>query len=257
MWARVRRLRSRLGRGRPNIDFFSWYPLVGSALLGVGAAMKQLVPAFFTGLTLIACASLDSRSATCRSVPAYCPAALLVDDAAEAASVGSAGSPGTAGAAVAATVGLTLEDTPAAGPAPGNAPRWRNAVNPDTGAVYSSEEEYDRVPRYPGQTCTNSKLDELQSEKDALAQSVPPLDPSSPGSSNPKRLARVPCSRIRARLSALQALLAKRRQIQTECFGGKADPSHAQALEELARAVENTIALEAVNCAPGHPMAGL
>lgn len=130
-------------------------------------------------------------------------------------------------------------------------------VNPATNQPYASQEEYDRVPRYKDQTCKNSRLDELQAEKDLLARSVPPLDPKSPGSWNEKKMAKVPCSRLRQRLEAQKKLLEKRWEIQSECFGGKPDPSHENAIAEVEKAIANTKALEDKNCAPGHPMAEL
>jgi hypothetical protein len=134
---------------------------------------------------------------------------------------------------------------------------WRKKTNPATGRNYTSVEEYDRVPRHADQTCKNSRLDELQEEKDLLNRSVPPLDPKSPGSWNDKKMAKVPCSRIRQRLEAQKKLLEKRWQIQKECFGGKPDPSHENAITEVEKAFANTRKLQDQNCAPGHPMAEL
>ncbi|WNG17771.1 hypothetical protein [Cystobacter fuscus] len=134
---------------------------------------------------------------------------------------------------------------------------WRKKTNPATGRNYTNVEEYDRVPRHADQTCKNSRLDELQEEKDLLNRSVPPLDPKSPGSWNEKKMAKVPCSRIRQRLEAQKKLLEKRWQIQKECFGGKPDPSHENAITEIEKAFANTRKLEDQNCAPGHPMAEL
>ena len=51
---------------------------------------------------------------------------------------------------------------------------WRKKTNPATGKPYTSVEEYDRVPRHADQTCKNSRLDELQAEKDKLSASIPP-----------------------------------------------------------------------------------
>ncbi|WP_160174566.1 hypothetical protein [Archangium violaceum] len=49
----------------------------------------------------------------------------------------------------------------------------------------------------------------------------------------------------------------KRWQIQKECFGGKPDPSHENAITEVEKALANTRKLQDQNCAPGHPMAEL
>jgi hypothetical protein len=132
---------------------------------------------------------------------------------------------------------------------------WREKTNPATGKPYTSVEEYDRIPRHADQTCKNSRLDELEAEKKLLTRSVLPLDPKSLGSWNVKKMARVPCSRIRLRLDVLKKLLEKRWQIQKECFGGKPDPGHEKAINQIEKAFVNTKELEEQNCAPGHPMA--
>ncbi|HEX5750384.1 MAG TPA: hypothetical protein VFZ09_29410 [Archangium sp.] len=134
---------------------------------------------------------------------------------------------------------------------------WRKKTNPATGSNYTSVEEYDRVPRHADQTCKNSRLDELQEEKDLLTRSVPPLDPKSPRSKNKEKLDKVPCSRIRLRLEAMKRVLEKRWEIENECFGGKPDPRHDLAMIELEKGIANTEKLGKQNCAPGHPMAEL
>ncbi len=91
---------------------------------------------------------------------------------------------------------------------------WWKKTNPATGKPYTSMEEYDRVPRHADQTCKNSRLDELQAEKDELSASIPPFDPKAPDSTNKKRLDKVPCSRIRLRLEAMKKVLEKRWEIQ-------------------------------------------
>ncbi len=107
------------------------------------------------------------------------------------------------------------------------------------------------------QTCDDPVLDALQAEKDLLTKAVPPLIPATPRSRNPKKLAKVPCSRLRRRLKAQEDLLKKREQIQRECFGGEPDPDHERAISELKKAIVNTKELVGTNCAPGHPMANL
>ena len=63
---------------------------------------------------------------------------------------------------------------------------WWKKSNPATGKPYTSKEEYDRVPRHADQTCKNSRLDELQAEKDELSASIPPFDPKAPDSTKKK-----------------------------------------------------------------------
>jgi hypothetical protein len=110
--------------------------------------------------------------------------------------------------------------------------------------------------RYPNQTCTDAELDRLQGEKDRICGAIPGGS-MSPSKVSHKRLARVPCSMIKARIQAQQACLAKRQEIQNECFGGQPDPVHERAIKEMEEGIAKSQALEAVNCAPGHPMANL
>ena len=132
---------------------------------------------------------------------------------------------------------------------------WWKKPNPATGKPYTSVEEYDRVPRHAEQTCKNSRLDELQAEKDKLSASIPPYNSKAPKSTNKKKLDKVPCSRIRLRLEAMEKVLEKRWELEKECFGGKPDPGHDTTMTELEQGIANIKDLEVKNCAPGHPMA--
>ena len=132
---------------------------------------------------------------------------------------------------------------------------WRNTENPATGKFYTSVEEYDRIPRYPDQTCKNSTLDTLREEKIELYKKIPPLDPRRPRSANDRWDPVTPCSRIRLRLAAMQKVLDKREDVRKKCFGGKSDPGHDEAMGGVERGIIKLKKLEATNCAPGHPMA--
>lgn len=134
---------------------------------------------------------------------------------------------------------------------------WWKKTDPATGKPYTRVEEYDRVPRHAEQTCTNSRLDELEAEKKRLMKSVPPYDPKAPGSKNVEKLDKVPCSRIRLRREAMQRVLEKRWEIEKECFGGKPDLGHGTTMTELEQGIAKTEKLEKRNWAPGHPMAEL
>ena len=46
-----------------------------------------------------------------------------------------------------------------------------------------------------------------------------------------------------------------RQEIPDTCFGGVPDPTHSDQLAALQSGLNACLALEAVNCAPGHPMA--
>jgi hypothetical protein len=84
-----------------------------------------------------------------------------------------------------------------------------------------------------------------------------PGESCSPKKVSPKKLARRPCSQIRLRINAVRECIRLRQRIQDECFGGAPDPTHANVLSELNSGLAACLALEAVNCAPGHPMANL
>lgn len=110
--------------------------------------------------------------------------------------------------------------------------------------------------RRPGQTCENDVLDRVQAEMHRICDQIPGSS-CSPSKVSPKRLARRPCSEIRTRLAALRACMAARQHVQDVCFGGRPDPDHIRAMNEIQNAINACEALERVNCAPGHPMAGL
>lgn len=108
--------------------------------------------------------------------------------------------------------------------------------------------------RNPGQTCDDVTLDRLQREKDNACRAIPG-DSCSPSKVSPKKLERRPCSEIKRRIEALEVCAEKRWEVQIECFGGQPDPIHDNALDELDNGLQQCVALEAINCAPGHPMA--
>jgi hypothetical protein len=110
--------------------------------------------------------------------------------------------------------------------------------------------------RLPNQTCENHVLDALQKAMHDVCDRIPG-ESCSPGKVNPKKLARRPCSQIRQRILAIRECLRLRQKIQDECFGGAPDPTHANVLSDFQRGLAACLALEAVNCMPGHPMADL
>jgi hypothetical protein len=172
---------------------------------------------------------------------------------------------------------------------------WTNTLNPVTLVPWSSQEEYDRfwqLPqqkreqliqagrkamggsqssaaapgprsaspagsrRNPNQTCDDDVLDHLQSEKNRICNAMPGAN-CSPSANSAKRLARIPCSQVRLRIQGVRNCIHIRQFIQDECFGGMPDAAHTRALDELRTGLVHCLALEAQNCAPGHPMAEL
>lgn len=108
--------------------------------------------------------------------------------------------------------------------------------------------------RLPDQTCENQVLDALQKAMHRVCDEVPG-ESCSPSKVSPKKLARRPCSQIRQRIAAVRECIRLRQSIQDQCFSGAPDPTHAKVLTELQSGLAACLALEAVNCAPGHPMA--
>ena len=110
--------------------------------------------------------------------------------------------------------------------------------------------------RHPNQTCENQVLDTLQTAMHDVCDRIPG-ESCSPGKVNPKKLAKRPCSQIRQRIQAVRECLRRRQNIQDQCFGGAPDPRHADVLSQVQRGLDACVALEAINCAPWHPMAEL
>jgi hypothetical protein len=110
--------------------------------------------------------------------------------------------------------------------------------------------------RWPNQTCDNETLDTLQSEMHKICDNIPG-ESCSPSKVSQKRLDRRPCSEIRERIQAFRDCLAARQKVQDECFGGQPDPRHLTPLTDVTNGLNACLALESVNCAPGHPMADL
>lgn len=109
--------------------------------------------------------------------------------------------------------------------------------------------------RYPNQTCDDDELDRLESEKDKICKSRYAAD-CRPNRSKKMR-GRVPCSAILITIQQRLSCLAKRRLIQERCFGGIPDAGHKQAIDQEQDGINNCEALKLINCAKGHPMAGL
>ncbi len=108
--------------------------------------------------------------------------------------------------------------------------------------------------RLPNQTCMDAELDKLQKEKDQICGTIPGGSMSD-SKVSPKKLAKIPCSVIKARIKAQQNCLAKRQEIQDECFGGQPDPVHQKVLAQMQEGIATSQERESINCAPGHPMA--
>jgi Domain of unknown function (DUF4157) len=134
------------------------------------------------------------------------------------------------------------------------APTVREPTTQPTPEIEIGPEPHQR--RLPTQTCTNAVLDQLQAQMHSICDTIPG-ESCSPSKVSPKRLARRPCSEIRLRIAAIRACIRERQNIQDLCFGGRPDPRHIVPIEQLNNGLTACLALEAVNCAAGHPMANL
>jgi hypothetical protein len=102
--------------------------------------------------------------------------------------------------------------------------------------------------KYATQTCTNKRLHELEGEKNRICNNM--AGQSCSGQSD-KKLAKIPCSDIIARIYAILACMSIRSQIYTECFGGNIDSGHQKQNVDLANGLANCRGLAASNCPAG------
>jgi len=107
--------------------------------------------------------------------------------------------------------------------------------------------------RYPNQTCTDKELNRLQNEKGRICNA------GYAANCNPKkeRVEDIPCSAIKLSLQQRRACKAARWLVQNTCFGGQPDATHKSEMENVQNGINHCEALELVNCAKGHPKAGL
>ena len=68
---------------------------------------------------------------------------------------------------------------------------------------------------------------------------------------------KIRCSAILRAIPQRQACLAGRQLIQSKCFGGKPDAGHKTQIDDVESGIRQCEGLKLINCAKGHPMAGL
>jgi hypothetical protein len=109
--------------------------------------------------------------------------------------------------------------------------------------------------RYPTQTCDDDELDRLEGEKDKLCKPKGGYA----ASCNRKKVdvTLIRCSAILLGIQQRQICKARRQLIQDKCFGGKPDAGHQTAIDQEQNGIDQCEALKLINCAKGHPMAGL
>jgi hypothetical protein len=113
-----------------------------------------------------------------------------------------------------------------------------------------------RPRRYPGQTCEDEELDEVEGAMKDICKQIPGKS-CSPQSKNAPFLPEYPCSLLKARIPAMLVCIAARQKVQDECFKNSPHVGHEQQIDDLTKGVAFCEALKVVNCAPGHPMSGL
>ena len=127
---------------------------------------------------------------------------------------------------------VTHEDSPVPTPQPQPAPR-----------------------RYPNQTCDDKELDRLEDEMHKLCDSG--FAATCGGKKIKKeKLPKIPCSAIKLSLLQRRACMAARWLVQNKCFGGKPDAPHKDKIDQTQNGIDHCEALEPINCAKDHPMAG-
>ena len=113
-----------------------------------------------------------------------------------------------------------------------------------------------KPPKYPNQTCEEDVRIRLREEKNKICNKGFAATCGG-GRISEKKLPFIPCSTVKLSLEQRQACLAARWKVQNECFGGKPDPEHEDAIEQVQNGIDHCEALKLKNCAKGHPMANL
>ncbi len=110
--------------------------------------------------------------------------------------------------------------------------------------------------KYPNQTCEEDERIRLRNEKNKICNLNGGYAARCGGGKvNEDKLPLIPCSAILLSLRQRQACLAVRWLVQDKCFGGKPDPEHEGAIDEVQNGIDHCEALKLKNCAKGHPMA--
>ncbi|WP_287256598.1 MULTISPECIES: hypothetical protein, partial [unclassified Moorena] len=104
----------------------------------------------------------------------------------------------------------------------------------------------ERDRKHSNQTCEDEVLERLQGEKDAICGSIPlpgckpALDKLKAGKKLKGRSVKgITKNHVINRIKILQECIDQRQQIQDECFGGKPDQRHTDALNQMRNALEN------------------
>jgi hypothetical protein len=234
--------------------------LASEALAGQGIATAEGLVA---GQALTVGGSTVAQGATLAESLAAAGEGLLVVEAGGAGEIEAASGPvgWIAGAVVLVAAGgllLTaylLSDKPSAAGQPARGPAAAPGAKPEdlvcapapsSTAVPATQSE---VRKYPGQLCSNARLDELHTAMKAVCDAgiscSDTAEREALGATTRKKYDELikqgqgwPCAEILKRLAATEACLKAREQIQRECFGNQPEPGHDRQLESARQAVE-------------------
>ncbi|MBK9258335.1 MAG: hypothetical protein IPM54_00690 [Polyangiaceae bacterium] len=112
------------------------------------------------------------------------------------------------------------------------------------------------LPRkYPNQTCEEAERIRLNDEMHKVCDKG--FAATCGGRKiNEDKLPKIPCSVVKLSLLQRRACLAARWLVQDKCFGGKPDTEHKDKIDQTQNGIDHCEALELINCAKDHPMAG-
>jgi hypothetical protein len=134
------------------------------------------------------------------------------------------------------------------------------AVSMPTATAVPTTTAVPKPRRHPNQTCENDELDALEDEKKRLC-----VDTKFPATCTGKRKFdwvvreqdKIPCSAIQRSIALRLLCLKQRNLIEERCYGGVPDAGHAEIIANWQKGIDACVALEAINCAAGHPMSQL
>jgi hypothetical protein len=131
------------------------------------------------------------------------------------------------------------------------------AVSMPTATAVPTTTAVPKPRRHPNQTCENDELDALEAEKKRLCGKKYAADCSGnrlKSATVADRMDNTPCSAIQRSIGERMLCLKQRNRIEDECYGGIPDAGHAEQIRNTERGIDLCVALQAINCAAGHPM---
>ncbi len=131
-----------------------------------------------------------------------------------------------------------------------------------TGPTGMSAGSTSLIRKWPEQTCDGPRREQIKKQKDKACNELPGGS-MSPSKVSPKKLAKIKCSVIIARIKKQQKCLRMRLKMQKECFNkgpDQTDPDqverdrvHKVAIKDARNGIKRSKALANVNCAARAP----